>query len=104
MHNPRQLSARTDLELIAAATQLFDKIYVQSDLTEKMNNLTSRFQEEAAGALERLNRQDEERGAGDIHPAVSSSTTSHPRNQYEPGTRSFGAGNILDHQGSNIST
>jgi hypothetical protein len=52
MRNPHQPSAKVDLQLIAAAVQLFNKIYIRCDLAEKMNALTCRFEAEATTAIQ----------------------------------------------------
>lgn len=83
VRNPRQPSAKTDLQLIAAATQLFDKIYVRSDLLRKMNALARRFQTEAANALGRLNKTNQEKETIEVIVAAGSGNTSNPRNLNE---------------------
>lgn len=61
--NPRQPSTKTDLQLITASMRLFDRIYVRSDLSEKMNALTSRILAEATRIVERPDRGNEGRGS-----------------------------------------
>lgn len=99
MRNPRQPSAKTDLQLITATTRLFDKIYVRSDLSEKMNALTSRFQTEATSALERLNRKNQDKEAIEVVTAVASSNTAPSRNIHDSNASYVRMSHIPDHQG-----
>lgn len=99
VRNPRQPSAKTDLQLITASTRLFDKIYVQSDLSEKMNALTSRFQTEATSVIERLNRKYQEKEAIEVVSAAASSNTAPPRNNYDSNANCIGMSHIPDHHG-----
>lgn len=62
MRNPRQPSAKTDLQLISAAKRLFDRMYVRSDLAEKMNALTCRIEKETTAVLESLERRNQKSG------------------------------------------
>lgn len=58
MQNPRQPSATVDLKLIADAKRIFDKIYVRSDVVDKMTALACRFEREATIAIQSLTRKD----------------------------------------------
>lgn len=60
MQNPRQPSAMVDLNLIADARQIFDKIYVRSDVVEKMTALACRFEKEATITIQSLTRKDQQ--------------------------------------------
>jgi hypothetical protein len=102
MRNPRQPSAKIDLQLITAATRLFDKISVRSDLAEKMNALTCRFEREATTALECLSKKNHESKMIDIIPAVASNTSSYSRNLYEGDTHYVGIGKIPEHHGKQV--
>jgi hypothetical protein len=98
MRNPRQPSAKSDLDLITAATRLFEQIHVRSDLSEKMSTLTRRFQMEASNVLERLNRQNQEEVIQRLSP-LTTGAASRPRNSYEGNLSCNGMGSIREHSG-----
>jgi hypothetical protein len=82
MRNPRQPSAEVDLQLIAAAVQLFNKIYVRSDLAEKMNALTCRFEAEATTALQSGTQKKEGNKVIDNAPAITPNSFSYSTNSH----------------------
>jgi hypothetical protein len=76
MQNPRQSSAQVDLKLIADARRIFDKIYVRSDVIDKMTTLASRFEMEASAAIQSHNRTDQRNQIVNKFSAVSSNPSS----------------------------
>jgi hypothetical protein len=78
MQNPRQSSAQIDLKLIADARRIFDMIYVQSDVIDKMTALASRFEREASAAIQSINRTDQRNQIVNKSSAVSSNPASSP--------------------------
>lgn len=72
MQNPRQPSATVDLKLIADARRIFDKIYVRSDVVEKMTALACRFEREATMAVQSLTRKDQQSKLANKAMAVTS--------------------------------
>jgi hypothetical protein len=102
MRNPRQPTAKVDLRLITAATRLFDKICIRSDLADKMNALTSRFEREATIALESLSNKNQESKLIDKTSAVAFNTSSYSINLYEGDTNHIGTGKIPENHGKRI--
>lgn len=99
MRNPRQPSAKTDLNLITAATRLVEKIHVRSDLSEKMEALTSRFQREANSVLECLHRKNQDRDG--IERFSTAATAAIPRsgNSFEGNINYAGMDAVPEHSG-----
>jgi hypothetical protein len=85
MQNPRQPSAKIDLKLIADARRLFDKVYVRSDVIDKMASLTFRFEREATAAIQGPNKTDQRSQSVNKSSTVaakpSSSLVCQPREQ-----------------------
>jgi hypothetical protein len=97
MRNPRQPSAKTDLNLITAATRLVEKIHVRSDLSEKMKALTSRFQREGNSVLECLHRKNQDRDG--IERLSASETIPRSGNSYEGSINYVGMDTVPSHSG-----
>jgi hypothetical protein len=101
MRNPRQPSAKIDLQLIADATRLFDKIYVRSELADKMTALTCRFEREATTALGYLSKN-QDSTIVDKASAVASSTSLPSGDLCEGQTNHVGIGKIAENHGKQI--